>query len=197
MTDEIRSAGSRADVVILNGTSTVYEIKSQYDSFDRLDSQLLDYKRVFDRICIVTTDAKAAFALRSTEPSVGIIAMLHDGTLRTLREPASNKDNIDPGAVFDCMRQSEFRGAVLEAFGLVPDVPNSRLYRRARELFCSLSPAIAHDLMVSQVKKRGKRKAFADLIDAAPSSLKHACLSFSKSASMATSIAERLRQPLA
>ena len=64
MTDEIRSASSRADVAILNGTSTVYEIKSHYDSFDRLDGQLLDYKRVFDRICIVTTDTKATLVSR-------------------------------------------------------------------------------------------------------------------------------------
>ena len=196
MTDEIRSGSSRADVVILNGTSTVYEIKSHYDSFDRLGNQLLDYKRVFDRIYIVTTYAKAISLIRSTESSIGILAMRDDGTLSTLREPKGNKSNTDPGAVFDCMRQSEFSAAVSEAFASVPQVPNSQLYRKARELFCTLPPAVAHDLMVKQVKKRGKKKAFVDLIDQAPRSLKHACLSFSKSASMATNITRRLQQPL-
>jgi hypothetical protein len=196
MTDEIRSADSRADVAILNGTSTVYEIKSQYDSFDRLDGQLLDYKKVFDQIYIVTTDAKAVSALRLVEPSVGVIVLRDDGTLSTLRDSKSNKFNTDPGTIFDCMRRPEFSAAVVQAFGFVPQVPNSRLYKNAREMFCSLPPATAHDLMVNQIKKRGKKKPFANLIDAAPLSLKHACLSFSKSASMASSIEMRLQEPL-
>lgn len=196
MTDEIRSAGSRADVAILNGTSTVYEIKSQYDSFERLDSQLPDYQKVFDRICIVTTGTKAVSAMERIDPNIGIIAMREDGTLSTLREPVSNKSNVDPGAIFDCMRQREYCSAVIEAFGFVPQVPNSQLYREARRMFCSLDPAVAHDLMVDRIKRRGKKKSFVDLIDSAPASLKFACLSFSKSASMAANISMRLQQPL-
>jgi hypothetical protein len=196
MTDEIRSGKSRADVAILNGTSTVYEIKSQYDSLERLGCQLMDYKRVFDRICVVTTHTKALSAVGSVESSVGIIVMRDDGTLSTLREPTSNKDYTDPGAIFDCMRRSESNRALVEAFGFVPQVPNSQLYRKTREMFRALPPAMAHDLMVDQVKKRGKKKPFADLIGKAPASLKHACMSFSKSASMATDIARRLEQPL-
>ena len=34
LTSEFRSAQSRADVVILNGTSTIYEIKTEYDSLE-------------------------------------------------------------------------------------------------------------------------------------------------------------------
>ena len=196
MTDEIRSASSRADVAILNGTSTVYEIKSEYDSFERLHDQLADYRRVFDRICVITTAAKAPIVLRTTETVIGVIVMRHDGTLSTIREPESNKSNTDPGATFDCMRQAEFCSAVAEAFGHIPDVPNSLLYRAARAMFCRLSPAQAHDLMVRQIKRRGKRKPFADLINSAPKSLKHACINFTKSQAMANNIAERLRLPL-
>ncbi len=196
MTDEIRSANSRADVAILNGTSNVYEIKSQYDSFDRLGGQLADYKRVFDRICIVTNDVKAGSAMRDLEPIIGVIAMREDGTLSVVREPKSNKNNTDPAAIFDCMRQTEFCRAVVESFGFIPQVPNSQLYRAAREMFCSLRPAVAHDLMVNQVKKRGKRRPFVDLINKAPDSLKHACLSFTKSQAMAKKISERLNGPL-
>jgi hypothetical protein len=196
MTDEIRSAGSRGDVAILNGTSTVYEIKSHYDSFERLDTQLLDYKRVFDRIYIVTTDKKAELALRLVEPTIGVIALRNDGSLSTLRESPSNKAATDPGAIFDCMRQSEYCRAVTQEFGFVPQVPNSQLYRHVREVFCSLPPSTAHDLMVEQIKKRGKKRPFVELIDSAPVSLKHVCLSFSKSATMATNIAARLQEPL-
>jgi hypothetical protein len=196
MTDEIRSAKSRGDVAILNGTSTVYEIKSHYDSFERLDTQLLDYKRIFDRIYIVTTDKKAEAAVQLFEPMIGVIAFREDGTLSVIRESLSNKHSTDPGAIFDCMRQVEYCRAITEVFGYVPQVPNSQLYRHARNMFCSLSPGIAHDLMLEQVKKRGKKRPFAELIESAPVSLKHVCLSFSKSAAMANDIAARLREPL-
>jgi hypothetical protein len=196
MTDEIRSGKSRGDVAILNGTSTVYEIKSQYDSFDRLDNQLCDYRRIFDRIYIVTTERKAASAVDLFNSSVGVIALREDSTLRVLRESQSNKDATDPGAIFDCMRRPEYCRAVTQAFGFVPQVPNSHLYSRTREMFCTLPPSIAHDLMVDQVKRRGKKRPFVELIRTAPLSLKHACLSFSKSATMADKIAARLQEPL-
>jgi hypothetical protein len=40
---EFRVGRSKADVVLLNGTSTVYEIKSEYDSFARLEKQIQSY----------------------------------------------------------------------------------------------------------------------------------------------------------
>jgi hypothetical protein len=196
MTDEIRSAGSRGDVAILNGTSTIYEIKSHYDSFERLDTQLSDYRRVFDHIYIVTTIRKGELAARLFDSTIGIIALRDDGTLSVLRESPSNKSLTDPGTIFDCMRQSEYCRAVTHAFGYVPQVPNSQLYRRAREMFCSLPPDVAHDLMVEQVKRRGKKRPFVELIKSAPVSLKYVCLSFSKSATMALTIAARLKEPL-
>ena len=196
MTDEIRSASSRGDVAILNGTSTIYEIKSQLDSFERLDGQLADYKKVFDRIYVVTTEKKAVAALQLLEPSFGIVALRNDGTLSTLRESPSNKHLTEPAAIFDCMRQAEYCQAIVQAFGYVPQIPNSQLYRHLKAMFCSLSPSVAHDLMVEQIKRRGKKRPFVELIESAPMCLKHVCLSFSKSTTMAAKIAARLKEPL-
>ena len=47
--NEFRVCNSKADIAIINGKSTVYEIKSKYDSLDRLESQIADYKKVFDK----------------------------------------------------------------------------------------------------------------------------------------------------
>jgi hypothetical protein len=187
---------SRGDIAILNGTSTVYEIKSQYDSFERLDGQIANYRKVFDRIYLVTTEKKSASAVELLEPTIGVIALRNDGSLSTIRESHSHKHQTDPAAIFDCMRREEFSQSLIHAFGYVPQVPNSKLYHYGKEMFCTLSPAIAHDLMVDQIKRRGKRRPFVELIEAAPVCLKHACLSFSKSTTMAKRIADRLREPL-
>ena len=196
LTNEFRIGKSRADVAILNGTSTVYEVKSEYDSFDRLDSQLEDYKKVFDHIFVVTTMEKALVAEPRVGPPVGILRLEGD-KLEIVRESRSNKANTDPGTIFDCMRQAEFCSAVEDRFGSVPEVPNSRLYRESKKLFCKLDPGDAHDLMVEKVRARKRQKPFWDLIEEAPASLKHACLSFSKSQALAIRIRERLEEPLA
>ena len=130
------------------------------------------------------------------DPLVGVMVLDDNGKLDEIREAQSNKDNTNPATIFDCMRQAEFCSAIKDVLGYVPSVPNSKIYQESKELFCRLDPVEAHDLMVSKVRLRGKRKPFVDLINEAPNSLKHACLSFSKSQALAFQIRERLREPL-
>ena len=198
LTSELRVGESRSDVVILNGTSTVYEIKSEYDSFERLDGQIADYRKVFDYIVVVTTQEKAELVGDQVPESVGVMSLTGQRKLDVWREPSSNKENVDPGTVFDCMRQAEFCEVVENEFGEVPKVPNSRIYREAKELFCQIEPSKAHDLMVKQLRRRGRRKPFVklDLMKDTPHSLKHACLSFSKSQALAKEVKRRLTEPL-
>ncbi len=196
LTSEFRSGKSRADVVIINGTSTVYEVKSEFDSLKRLEGQLTDYRKIFDRIYVVTQPDTARQVVDAIDPLIGILVMSAAGSLDEIREAQSNKANVDPGTVFDCMYRTEYCSVINDVFGYIPDVPNSKLYVESRKLFCQIAPKDAHDLMVEQVRYRGKRKAHADLISEAPHSLKHACLSFSKSQSLAFQIKEKLKEPL-
>lgn len=54
MLNEFRVGNSKADLVILNGTATVYEIKSERDSLARLVNQIKDYKRVFSAVNVTS-----------------------------------------------------------------------------------------------------------------------------------------------
>jgi len=45
MLSEFRVGQCKADLVILNGTSTVYEVKSERDSLDRLERQVAAWTR--------------------------------------------------------------------------------------------------------------------------------------------------------
>ena len=193
--DEFRSGNSRADIVVMNDTSTVYEVKSKYDSMSRLECQMSDYRMVFDRIYVVTAREMVQEVLARVDVPVGVMELRDDGELKTLRDAQSNKSNTDPGAIFDCMRQSEFCAVIKEAFGSVPDIPNSFMYRTLRRQFLKLDPERSHDLMVKHIRTRGKSKTFVDLILAAPRSLKHACLTFCKSRSLAQNILKRLKEP--
>src|SRR5262245_42464473 len=53
MLTEFRVGANKADVAILNGTSTVYEIKSERDSLKRLAAQLASYRMVFAKVNVI------------------------------------------------------------------------------------------------------------------------------------------------
>lgn len=48
---------SKADFIMINGKAVVYEIKTELDSFERLDTQLNDYFKAFDHVCVVTCES--------------------------------------------------------------------------------------------------------------------------------------------
>lgn len=50
---ELPVGSSRVDLCKINGQSSAYEIKTELDSFDRLEKQLYDYSRVFESTYLI------------------------------------------------------------------------------------------------------------------------------------------------
>jgi hypothetical protein len=144
----------KADVVILNGTSSVYEIKTELDSFDRLQRQLAAYRKVFDQIYVVTSESEISNLTRVTDANVGLIQLCSDNALICVREAVSNRANVHPESVFGCLRQNEYCELVLNEYGYLPQVPNTRIYSACRDLAIQLQPASIHDSMVQILKRR-------------------------------------------
>ena len=180
LTGEFRSGESRADVVILNGTSSVYEIKTEYDSFVKLPSQLSDYRKIFDRIWVVVPDQLVSSALKLVDEGTGLLGIGEKLQITTIREPISNKSNTSPSQIFDCMRKSEYTAIIHEVTGAVPNVSNGLMFGACKSIFQGLEPSSAHDLMVRHVKRRSNN-AISSLLSATPSSLAHLCLSLKES----------------
>lgn len=196
LTTEFRSGDSRADVVIFNGTSTVYEIKSEYDSFAKLGTQLADYRKIFDRICMVVPPSLLDRALSSASDDIGVFVVNQNLGVTKKRAPRSNKDQTSPSHIFDCMRRSEYEGAIREYTGCVPDVPNTRRFAACKEIFTKIPPRRAHDLMVRHIKNRSKNLAIQNLLSEIPDSLVHVCLTLSGSKAFINGVARVLNQPL-
>ncbi|PNU21644.1 hypothetical protein C2E25_01930 [Geothermobacter hydrogeniphilus] len=182
MLTEFRSALCRADVVLLNGTSTVYEIKSAYDSMGRLSRQLQAYRQLFDKVCVITAPSQVENVKQHIADDVGLLVLSDRNTLTTIQEPSSMKNSVVPSAIFDSLRRKEYEEIVRMRFGAVPDVPNTRIYQACHDLFCTLDPVDAHDSMVLVLKKRGGSKRLNEFIESVPSSLKAASLSCKLSA---------------
>lgn len=69
---EVRAKSSRADFLVVNGTTKCFEIKSKVDTLNRLDKQINDYHEVFEYNTLVV-DPKHIRSLESLLPEhVGI-----------------------------------------------------------------------------------------------------------------------------
>lgn len=163
---------SVADIVVINGTSTVYEIKTELDTLARLPTQLASYRKAFDHVCVVTHPDMASAVLKSVTPTVGILVLSSRYTLQTLRPPASNLACVEPAVIFDLLRQDEYIRIVGNAFGFVPEVGNARIYTACRELFVTLSPERAHAYMVAALHERRLSHRRKEFVASAPHSLK-------------------------
>ncbi|MBE9547218.1 MAG: sce7726 family protein [Proteobacteria bacterium] len=90
--NEFRVGNSKADIVIINGDSSVYEVKSEYDSMERLQNQIKSYRTVFDYINIVTHFSQLDKIIKTVDKDIGII-VLTDQYLSYL-SPKSSKSYL-------------------------------------------------------------------------------------------------------
>jgi hypothetical protein len=190
---ELPMGQSVADVVILNGTTTVYEVKTDFDRFDRLATQLDDYADHVEHVNVVVSEKRAAAAERSIQPDIGILALRRSGALSVVRESSSNMPRLSTRRLYLMLRTGEAIDLLGRTTGYEPDVPSGHLWLRMRTLFEELPIQQAHREVISQLRKRGTSAAKLVSDDSFPPSMR--ALAYSSELSGAG--VRRVRQRLA
>ncbi len=176
MLTEFRVGASRADVVILNGTSTVYEIKSERDSLARLASQLINYRKVFAKIYVIAAESHVQDVLENVSTDIGVLSLGRRGQISTRRKTIERPDLVCPVTIFESIRSAE-AATILQSLKIpVPGVPNTVLHGAMRECFARLDPETVHQQMVQTLKNTRKLVPLKSLMDQMPQSLKPAVL---------------------
>lgn len=179
MLNEFRVGSCKADLVILNGTATVYEIKSERDSLARLDNQIENYKRVFAKVNVIAGEAHIEGLLDAIPDDVGVMCLSKRYQITSVREAVDCPERICPVTVFESLRMAEGI-AILQAMGVaVPEVPNTQKHTAMRNLFAKLDPVLLHAEMVRTLKRSRDLAPLSDLVDRLPKSLQAAALSVS------------------
>lgn len=151
--NELRIGKSRADLVILNGSSTGYEIKSDVDNLNKLNKQLQNYLQAFDFTYIVLPEFKLN-DLENLPIKVGIICLTKNNTLKTIKKAISNARNIDKNIVFNTLRIDEYKSIIKKHYKKVPNVPNTKIYKECKKLFSTLPATIVHKEFINILKNR-------------------------------------------
>lgn len=176
MLTEFRVADRKADLVILNGTATVYEIKSERDTLARLSSQLEAYGRVFPRLVVIAAEQHVRNIAAETDEKVGVLSLSDRYQISTIREPIIDYGRICPVTVGQSLRASECCAILRDLGRRVPDVPNTRLRAALDEQFGGLEPLEVHLSMVRTLKRTRNLLPLSSLLQRLPSSLHPAAL---------------------
>jgi hypothetical protein len=177
MLNEFRVGECKADIAILNGTATVYEVKSERDSLNRLERQVKAYSEVFARVYVITSDCYVDAVHSLVPKDIGILCLNSRHQISTLREAPDRPERTSPAAIFDCIRTEEARMILLSHGVSVPVVPNTTLHAVLRRLFIKLKARDAQEGMVRVLKETRNLLRLSDLVAQLPTSLHTAALS--------------------
>lgn len=159
---EVPVAKSKADFIMINGKAVVYEIKTELDTFERLESQISDYYKTFDHVCVVTSESQAEeLQVRFNNSPVGIYVLSGKNTLRRLKEPQEFRENLDKEQIFKILNKPEYENIVKKIIKRLPAVTPVQYYRECKKIACELPLDELYSLFLKELKKRNK----IDIID--------------------------------
>jgi hypothetical protein len=177
MLTEFRVGECKADVVILNGTATVYEVKSERDNLTRLGKQIEAYMKVFATTNVIVGENHLDEVLHSLPSEVGVLKLSGRYNISLEREADDNAARTCSRCIFDAITLTE-AATILKDNGIeVPAVPNTQRHQVLREAFAVLSPEVAHRGMVATLKRSRHLLSLQSLLNELPESLHTASIS--------------------
>jgi hypothetical protein len=177
---EFRIGRNKADIIILNGTSTVYEIKSEFDSFKRLNEQISSYTKAFEYVNVITSPSHIKKALNHLSENIGVLSFTERNTISTVRTPKSNIKHIELPLLFESLRKEEYLQIIKSYYGHIPKVPNTKIYNECKMLYCNIPFDKAIKLTIEVLKKRNYSDFLIQHINNIPHSLIAYVLSIGK-----------------
>ena len=172
---EFRVGQNKADLVLLNGCSTCYEIKTEYDSLNRLEDQLQSYIQLFEKVYVVCPSSLQVDVEAIIPHSVGIIVLTDNNTLRTIKDAISN-NIFDISLMMKSLRKEEYLDIAENIYGLKIDVPNTQVFDLCFKILNKSDRAVVNNLFLKTLKKY--RKNNIEAINTLPSPLTNALISF-------------------
>lgn len=156
---QIPISKSKADFILINGKAVVYEIKTELDTFERLHTQLQNYFKAFNHVCVVTSEnqySRAVSILKGT--SVGIYVLTSQNTISTKmrKEPVEDNSNLDHIVIFKLLRKREFENILRQYFGRLPTTSQVFYYGECLKQFSQIPILEAYGMALKELKERNK-----------------------------------------
>lgn len=168
---EFRIGSCKADLIILNGSATVYEIKSDRDSLLRLNNQITNYLKVFSKVYIIAGVAHIDSILEMTSENIGIMSLSRWNRITTIREVKEDTTHLSAEVMFDSLRLSEATH-ILDMMNInYPNLPNTLIRTELRRIYSYLDPKDVQEKMIGTLKKTRNLAPMGSLLSSMPLAL--------------------------
>ena len=174
---EFPVADARADLLLVNGKATVFEIKTRFDSSRRIENQLAEYYRCFKSVSVVVDEQQVERYSLAIPDYVGVVVRGSDYSPSVVRETREFKDSLDHASMFALFHQREYIDAVSEVADLSGIHP-ARRYQVALQHFRKFSVTEAYDLVVDALRRRQRTQYLTELCHRLPSCLHTSAFSY-------------------
>jgi len=168
---------AQADMLLVNGEATVFEIKSRFDTPTRLESQLQSYYKCFPNVVLVTEDGHEAEYLDTLPAHVGVFVLTRRGSISRRRAPSPHFGELRYLSLYALLRERE-RGILRDSLGLrweSSEPPDEFVERLSAKL--SIDEWLSFVMRLLRDRKRTRRRA--KLCNDLPESLHSAAFSYS------------------
>lgn len=154
--NEFKVGKSIADIAVFNGESQAFEIKTDFDTPRRLEKQLTDYQKIFDKCYVVVPKERVQDYIHKVDKRIGVMSLSksHRGiTIHTIREAIAN-ETIDSDLLISCLRTKEYERVVKDYYGSLPDVSSYEMYDKCKESMRAIPNSVLKTVFRETMKKR-------------------------------------------
>lgn len=192
--NEFRVGNSIADIVLFNGTSKAFEIKTELDSNKRLEGQLTDYTKIFKKCYVITHESLIEKYLRENE-HIGVIELIERPKSLVMREvrAASENEHIDADTLIRSLRTPEYKNIVKQYYGELPEMNSFNMFDTCRDLMKHIPNEQLNHLFIEELKKR---KSNTEIVRTFHNELRHLCLAMNMNAELYQELNSKLSKPI-
>jgi len=140
--NEVRIGNSRADLIMLNGSPVVYEIKTGLDNFYKIDKQFSDYYSCFPYVVLVVDENNYYKAIRKRKNSkypFGVYLMHNNSRIHKEYNPEAYDKQIENDCIYEIFRRKEIETILKQQCGRIPDADDFTRYMRYRDCFRNIN----------------------------------------------------------
>ena len=175
---EFPVANARADILLVNGEASVFEVKTRFDDAKRLNIQLSEYYRCFQCVSVVVEEDQFERYTQELPEHVGVSALTPRFSIGVRRSPTATSGRLDHAQMFALLRQRECCDAIADLGVDLSSVDPSVRYQTALQYFSTLPVRTAYERVLRALRIRQRTKCLAQLCRRLPDSLHASVFSY-------------------
>ena len=158
--NEFRLGNVVDDLVMFNGNSKVFEIKTLLDKETRLSNQIIQYSKIFNEVYVIVPETKSERYLQICS-NVGIISCGEGSSeFRLVRKPIENSE-IEVDVLMEVLHTHEYISIVQNYFGFKPMFNDFNKFNICKGLIKEIPNDVLNKEFISIMKTRKRNNEFS------------------------------------